>query len=60
MTIQREHRNGPFVVQCDECQDTEELEGYEFPEALADAKARGFVPRKVGDTWVHLCRSCKT
>jgi hypothetical protein len=59
MTIQREHRSGPFVVQCDTCQDTEELEGYEFQEALADAKARGFVTRKEGETWVHYCRSCK-
>lgn len=59
MTIQREYRNGPFVIQCDDCGDTEELEHTEFNEALADAKSRGFVVRKEGETWHHYCKDCK-
>lgn len=43
MTIQREYRNGPFVIQCDTCLDAEELEGTERPEAVKDAKDRGYV-----------------
>lgn len=58
MTIQREYRNGPFVVQCDNCGDTEELEGYEFNEALTDAKARGYAVKKEDETWHHYCRQC--
>jgi hypothetical protein len=45
VTIQRENRTGPFVAECGECNDAEELEGEDFASALSDAKARG---------WAHL------
>jgi hypothetical protein len=58
MTIQREHKNGPFVIQCDECTETVELQGYEFAEALADAKDQGFVSINNKGTWQHHCKQC--
>lgn len=57
MTIKREYRNGPFVVQCDDCTETVELEGYKLKEAVEDAKSRGFTPTFDGQ-WYHKCRSC--
>lgn len=57
MTIKREYRNGPFVVQCDECTDTKELEGTDLMEAVQDSKERGFTPVFDGQ-WYHHCRSC--
>ena len=56
--MQRECRNGPFVIQCDECSETEELFGSTFEYALADARSRGYVVRKEDQTWTHYCRNC--
>lgn len=57
MTISKEHRNGPFIVQCDECMDAEELEGEEFKEAVSDAKERGYQAHFSGG-WTHSCKQC--
>ena len=56
MTLQREYQNGPFVVQCNTCEDTEELEGNERPEAIADAKSRGYTAHFNGRRWT--CAYC--
>lgn len=58
MTIERENRNGPFVIECDTCHDTDELEGEAFHEALDDARGRGFKAYPIAGGWGHRCRSC--
>jgi hypothetical protein len=56
MTISREYLDGPFVVQCNDCSDTEELEGTERSEAVEDAKRRGYTAHFDGRRWT--CGYC--
>lgn len=56
MTIQREYAGGPFVVQCNECLDTEELEGESRQEAVKDARERGYTAHFEERRWT--CRIC--
>lgn len=60
MTISREHRDGPYVVQCNTCTDTEELHGETPQDASADAKERGYVAYRIGERkYIHNCGYCE-
>lgn len=60
MTIAKQYSTDAFWVTCDGCGDTEELEGDEFGEALADAKARhGYTISRVDGQWMHFCEACE-
>ena len=58
MTIQREHYNGPFIVQCNDCGEAEELEGAGFNSACHDAKERGYFAKLIDNVWHHFCSYC--
>lgn len=60
MTIQREYRGGPFVVQCNVCQDAEELDGDNNIDVANDARAKGYKPTLDDDgEWQHTCTACQ-
>lgn len=61
MTLERDGYNGPFVVECDNCQEVMELDCFVFSGALAKLKSRGWVPKYNPDTesWDHRCTDCK-
>lgn len=55
--------NGPArdptqQFECDECGDAFENEG-SFGEVWAEAKEEGWIARKDGDYWRHICPSCQ-
>lgn len=59
MTIEREGRNGPFIIQCDCCSETYECLGDEFPAAISDAISEGWFSIDRGtrfeNRWRHYC-----
>lgn len=60
MTISQQYHGGSYWVTCDGCGDVEELEGGDFTEALADAKARhGYTVSRVDGQWMHFCQVCE-
>lgn len=61
MTIERERFDGMITFVCDAPRCNEICETYceDFGSALAKAKSRGWVARKEGRDWVHLCGDCK-
>ena len=61
MTIERERYDGPITFLCDgdRCHEFDETHCENFAGALAKAKAHGWVVRKVGDEWQHLCPDCQ-
>jgi len=59
MSIDREYFNGPITFCCDDCGDTDTTRCQKFEGALAKVKSHGWVVRKRGDDFIHLCRMCK-
>jgi hypothetical protein len=61
VTLEREGYNGPFVVECDDCHETMELDCFNFQGALAKLKSRGWKPKYNPETeeWEHLCKDCQ-
>lgn len=58
MTLEREYRRGPYVVQCDACQDAHECDSANLMSAQAESQREGFVAvAKDGDLG-HLCAYC--
>jgi hypothetical protein len=59
MTLQKERRGGSWIIQCDECQDVDELSEATFHEALAEARSLGYVVTREDGDYRHLCDFCK-
>lgn len=55
-----ERVNGKVVVHCDKCSaEVFESEHEDFREAMADARAAGWVSALVDDEWHHFGPDCK-
>lgn len=61
MTLETEGFLGPYVIECDECHDTEETDCFNFMGALNKMKSLGWRPRfnESTESWDHLCPDCK-
>lgn len=61
VSIEREHYDGPITFLCDgpRCHEFCETHCTDFGGALAKLKSRGWVVRKDGRDWTHLCGDCK-
>ncbi len=59
MTIEREGRNGPFVIECDVCNETYECMGEDFSDSIQDAFREGWFSINRGSRnhqkWRHYC-----
>jgi hypothetical protein len=55
MTIERDSRNGPFVICCDVCSETYECLGEDFSSAIFDAIGEGWFSIKRGSEFKHYC-----
>lgn len=55
MTLEREGRTGPFIIECDICKETYECEHEEFADALADARSEGWYAINRSGEWKHYC-----
>jgi hypothetical protein len=54
-----EKLGGAWSFQCDSCPEAVTTNQSDFKEALAEAKAEGFVAFNHGGLWFHACASCK-
>lgn len=52
------NKNG-ISFSCDSCPDGIETDTDEFDEAMDFLREQGWVARKSGNTWQHLCPACK-
>lgn len=59
MSLERPFFGGPITFACDECGEVDETRCREFDGALAKVKSHGWVARKEGEEWLHLCGGCK-
>jgi hypothetical protein len=58
MTLEREYRRGPYVVQCDTCQDVHECDSTNLMSAQAESQREGFVAVARDGGIGHLCAYC--
>lgn len=47
-----------FELACDECSETEQIEGHDFIDALNFVKGNGWRAHKIGQSWEHSCPAC--
>lgn len=59
MTIERQHGYG-FIVACDFCSETEELDADSFEDAVAEIRRDGWNSVKNGNEWYNQCPDCVT
>lgn len=61
MTLEREGHRGPWVVQCDDCNEVMELDCFDFYGARGKLKSRGWATRFNSEVeeWEHFCGDCK-
>lgn len=59
MTVSREQ--GIVVFQCDgkRCAEIYEADTKDFNEALNEFRETGWVTRKIGNDWLHVCPDCQ-
>jgi hypothetical protein len=54
-----EKNGGRWRFQCDDCPEAIDTNQSDFNDALAEAKAEGFVAYNQGGMWFHKCGGCK-
>lgn len=59
MSIDRQSYNGPITFCCDECGELDDTHCSDFSSALAKVKSHGWIARKFGDDWLHMCADCR-
>lgn len=61
MSIDRDRYGAPVTFLCDgpKCNEFDETGCEVFSGALAKLKSHGWIVRKSGDKWLHLCPDCK-
>jgi hypothetical protein len=56
--MERDKFANEIEVTCDNCEELS-LHGPDWQEAIATIKSEGWLIRKIGDVWKHLCKDCK-